>query len=542
MAKHEISIAVKAARAQISAAQRRAGGPGGIPVPGAPASAGRSNQDVRRLTMAVERSTKMERRTQNLMQRQNRLTERLIRQMRTLKTAMSRGGGMGGGTGGGMSGLNLRSSIPIVGFAAAAITSLIKIAVSAGRASMGAVTQQAETAGLAGFQRKGVGTFGPAEIGRFESERRTAAGGFGRRGRGEQQTMALDYARKVGQDPAEAARTVGLFETQGGGFVKSLARMRKEGVDVSQFRTIFQELVPALEEAVAGGVSRSGLASDMAKQIATLSRYFPGAVGARAAAATVRNFSGLGAQVSKGNFESMPGMLLMKAAQRVAERPGALKGLTKEGGLFGGMETGELRKLMARDPITRNIVAQQLARDPESQLEMMRGLRKRFERSMTGVPEKARNARMTRMAQGMGLLPGETTLEQGAALFKQSGAVPGKVGAEDIKKTGEELKMGKSSLRTALGHRVAKEEQLINVAAKLMPGVVALDKAMMALAQKGSNLAPAFNTLGTVVYKAAKSINSLLDFLAKKENKYERKEGEGYWEWYKRYLRQISGK
>ena len=541
MAKHEISIAVKAARAQVSAAQRRAGVAGGAG--GAGQSPAKQQTASNRLSKAINRNVAAQNRSIASMKQSVRATLDLGRHVRALQSTIKRHGILGAARGAaGAAAMSLRSSIPILGFAASAITSLVKTAISVGRASMGAVTQQAQTAGLGGFQRKGVGTFGPAEIGRFESERRTAAGGFGRRGRGEQQTTALDYARKVGQDPAEAARTVGLFETQGGGFVKSLARMRKEGVDVSQFRTIFQELVPALEEAVAGGVSRSGLASDMAKQIATLSRYFPGGTGARAAAATVRNFSGLGAQVSKGNFESMPGMLLMKAAQRVAERPGALKGLTKEGGLFGGMETGELRKLMARDPITRNIVAQQLARDPESQLEMMRGLLKRFERSMTGVPEKARNARMTRMAQGMKLLPGEMTLEQGAALFKQAGGAPGKVGAEDIKKTKEDLKIGKGSLKTALTHKVTREQQLINEAAKLMPGVVALDNAMMELATRGATLAPVFTKLGTAVHKAAKSINGLLDFMADKENKYERKEGEGYWEWYKRYWRQIKGK
>ena len=521
MASHKIEISVKAARAQISAAQRRSGGPGGIPVPGAPASAGRSNQDVRRLTMAIERSTKLERRTQSLMQRQNRLTERLIRQMRSLKTAMS-SGGMGGGGGGG--GYNLRSNIPVLGFVVSQLSNMFKLAVSAGRAAIGAVTQQSQTAGLGGFQYSGRETFRPSEVGQFEYERRMSRG----RGRGLQemgigpggddQALALRYARFSGQDPSETGRTMGLMETQGGGFGRALARMQKEGLDVSQFRTVFQEMVPALEEAVAGGVSRSGLATAIIRQVATLSRYFPKGIGARAASDAVRNFTQLGAQAGKGRFDTLPGMLLMKASLRVAERPGSLKGITGEGGLFSGMQPGALRDLMKRDPITRQIVAMQLARDPESQIEMVRGIRKRFESSavMRNIPKEAIDARMTRLAQGGGLLPGDMTLNQGAALFKMSRGVPGKVGAADIEKTKKSLVSG-GGLRSALSAGVEKEQQLITVAAKFMPGVRTLDEAMMKLAERGSELAPAFNKLTIAGNKLIGALDGLLKILGGSE-------------------------
>jgi len=223
-----------------------------------------------------------------------KLNDSILRLDRTTMTQGRGGVGRGGagllgngGAGGGAGGMG--SSIPVAGAAIAAFGYAMSKVIQVGQANLAKRMEQAQTAGVAGFQTSGrqLDIFSAGEFGQYLKERRMQSGSFdtggvggSEYGRGTDVTkakqMSFQSMALFGTSPAEMGKTVGTLDVLTGGkgevglneiitnlYTKKGGKVQGPG---TQEPFILKAITDKMQEAVTAGVIDSNLAKDMARE------------------------------------------------------------------------------------------------------------------------------------------------------------------------------------------------------------------------------------------------------------------------------------
>ena len=446
---------------------------------------------------------------------------------------------------------NLVSSISIMGIPIGAVFGAIGQGVSyawdkisnIGNAYIQKALQQATTAGIAGFQSAGAGSYFASDIGAFVKERKMALGKF-KTDEGEflklrpdtENPFVIKYSQLFGTSPQEIGRLIGLLDRmtnlQGEqSFAKILGYTSSANIQ-SETQILLSGLQSVLEEAVEEGVNNSNLAIDLAKEISIISKNNQN-LSIKALLDTQKSLLDLQKAVSSGQVQTLSQLKTYEITKDIVK-----KELTKgnESELFrtfisaGILSPDEIEKFRTKgidfqtlDTLTRVALQQ---RNPEITKNVLLSFYKQFGTGET-TEEKIRNTLFSMTALGLNDIP----LIQNPTLFAKymKGIIEGSQDIANLSET--ELKQNaemlfKAKIKTQSGLQeidltqqepfrilsLQVEQEMLNLGEV---GKKSAD-AIMNLNKETLNMA---NNLVDIVIPAVKAMDNTFTLAAQNANK-----------------------
>jgi hypothetical protein len=250
--------------------------------------------------------------------------QKLISSNKSLEAAIKANRGVGGtGRGRGPGGTDLGGSagiggmgaaLPIAGMAIAGIGFAIQKINQIGNAYIDLVSQQAGTAGVAGFQTGRRGMYLQTEQGAMVRAHRIAAGTFA----GEVSNRAVQIGSIFGMGAGEIGGISGAFARSHGNFGQTVETAMGAGIE-TEMPMFLQNMASLLEEAVTNGVNSSDLADDLGTRLISLTRATP-TNSVAMAMNIIRSQQGIQQQVAQGQIGGVDQFMMYRAAGTAINR------------------------------------------------------------------------------------------------------------------------------------------------------------------------------------------------------------------------------
>jgi hypothetical protein len=440
---------------------------------------------------------------------------------RTINRNITPGTGAGGAVGagvtragisgisrGGMSGL---AALGVAGFAIQKINQI-------GNAYIEKTSQQIGTVGIGGFQR-GRGVYQAAQMGAGMKSFGMATGRFG--GKGVRPgRAALDIGAIYGLSPEEVFGTAGKFRRAGAKYEESADIAMGAGVQ-TELPQLLQGMSNILTDAIREGINTSDMSSDMAKNIAMLSRQTP-AQSVEAALNIVQGFKGGMQQVAQGKMGGMQQLYTAQAGQQLLMKklqgPGRgdfIKRLEQEGSI--SKQQADLMRGMGPKATFQNLQTQiggagafsllrkQAAESDPTEIlkEVMSIAKKQYGAGAEGFQRFSGVA----AAQGWSV-----SQEQLRAAWNMKELTPDESKAMTARGRGmrrtraESVEKGKAGL--GVQRAITRENLILDYGAKFADTSLAMEKSMMNLAR---TVAPAASTALNSLASAADGVTKIFE-------------------------------